>query len=397
MDSSYVPSGLGDTPRFEFLLAAFYLIPSDRVVGLMWAYLGKEMMRRSLFFTTLRLPLDEANPAAYAQQMATGRLIGEIKAAISERRYEIDVEESRLSRKTNPLKATIGEAQLAAMPIVDLNDLLEITDRPFSPFIAYKPAADLTHDPIKKAAQLSASRSSKQFDSKEASGLPTSEQPQQATETMNQKNQSALLQGRDDSSITATLPLNDENEREPSKPQAQALNSAIAVSQEAEASEGDRAHRHYRKRFLALIFLLGSLLVGWMLAGWMLSEYAVSVEEVGERVDNLERIIHRHNPRPPAPTVNSIAKICMRREVKDKDQEGVRFRASPINGAVIGFLKPSTPMEFIREEKALNTEGNEETWVKMKGLVKGASGNAEKQTEGWTKKDLVNCDKNSPE
>jgi cell division protein FtsB len=154
VDRGYVPEGLGSVPAFESLLAAFYLDPERRIAGLMWIYRDLEGLRRSLFFTVFRLPLDSADPYTLAASIENSVIDrGRIQEAVAARRFEIEIEDRLAGGGVEVDPAGFSEVPLRELPLIHGAELRAASGRAFLPFITVRPpAVDEGKDVAAKAA-----------------------------------------------------------------------------------------------------------------------------------------------------------------------------------------------------------------------------------------------------
>ena len=139
-DPGYIPEGIGEDVPFESLLAAFYLVPDDRVVGVMWVYRDAEVLRRSLFFTTLKVSLKAGqDPYSVAAAISDGTLTNDVRRAVRSGNFELELKISRNSGPfpTDPDRVHLSE--LSSLPLLREVDIASSRGKSFRPFITFKP------------------------------------------------------------------------------------------------------------------------------------------------------------------------------------------------------------------------------------------------------------------
>jgi len=139
-DPGYIPEGIGEDVPFDSLLAAFYLVPDDRVVGVMWVYRDTEVLRRSLYFTTLKVSLEKGqDPYSVAAAISDGTLANDIRRAVRSGNFELELE---ISRNSGPFPADpdgVHLNELISLPLLREVDIASSRGKSFRPFITFKP------------------------------------------------------------------------------------------------------------------------------------------------------------------------------------------------------------------------------------------------------------------
>src|ERR1700680_2573100 len=90
-DPTVIPARQGVDLPFLSILAGYFVSPDRKVVGLTWVYITTEVLRRTICFTTLRLPLEVGDPFCVATAIVTGALRREIQKALALKIYELEV------------------------------------------------------------------------------------------------------------------------------------------------------------------------------------------------------------------------------------------------------------------------------------------------------------------
>ncbi|HKH44713.1 MAG TPA: hypothetical protein VKM72_08625, partial [Thermoanaerobaculia bacterium] len=138
-DASFIPRNPGDDYPFTSFFAAYLLSPREPAAGLTWVYATREALRRSVHFTTVRIPLDQASPFAVARSIVDGQLKGSIHHAIHDKSFLVEIPDAPgMSPVAIDPEARfgVGLRELAWMPE---SRLLEKSPSVFRPFITFQP------------------------------------------------------------------------------------------------------------------------------------------------------------------------------------------------------------------------------------------------------------------